>query len=77
MTCTDAMKGQTIHHRDYEAAKTEKDGFALWTIIEGISIGIEGRHNMAVLATIAEANWLPWNGLEQAWSTPPLWRRLR
>ena len=48
------MKGQTIHHRDYEAAKTEKDGFALWTIIEGISIGIVGRHNMAVLDTIAE-----------------------
>ena len=37
-------------HRDYEATNTYKDGFALLTIIEGISMGIEGRYNTAVLA---------------------------
>ena len=43
------MKGRAIHHRDYEAANTEKDGFALLTNMEGISIGIEVRRNTVVL----------------------------
>ena len=49
--CTKATKGRAIHHRNCDTANTEKDGIALLTIIEGISIGIEGRRNMAVLAS--------------------------
>ena len=36
--CTEAMKGRIIRHRNYEAANTEKNGFALLTIIEGIQL---------------------------------------
>ena len=36
---TEVMKARSISHREYDTANTEKDGFALLTIIEGISIG--------------------------------------
>ena len=35
---TEDMKGRTLRHHTYEAANTEKDGFALLMIIVGISI---------------------------------------
>ena len=38
--CTEGMKSKTIRHRDYDAANTKKDRFALFKIIEEISIGI-------------------------------------
>ena len=56
--CTEAMKGRTLCHRNYEAANTEQDGFALLAIIEGISIGIEDRRNTAVLATNAKDKYI-------------------
>ena len=45
---TKAMKGKITSHAAYSAANAAKDGFALLKIIEGISIGIEGRHNKVV-----------------------------
>ena len=56
--CTEAIKSRTIHHRDYEAANTEKDGFAPRTIIVGISIGNEGRRNTAVIALNAKGQFI-------------------
>ena len=57
--CTKSMKGRTICHRDYDTANTEKDEFALLTIIEGISIGIERRRNTAVLSIRVSAKDRP------------------
>ena len=55
---TEAMKGRAIRHRDYDTDNTEKDGFALLTTIEGISIGIEGRRNTAVLSSSAKDQYI-------------------
>ena len=41
--CTKALKGRITRHDDYITADTVRDGFTLLEIIEGISIGIEGR----------------------------------
>ena len=42
--CTKTMKGRITRQDEYIAPDTVKDGFTLLKIIEGISIGIEGRH---------------------------------
>ena len=52
------VEGRSIRHRDYDTDNTEKDGFALLTTIEGISIGIEGRRNTAVLSSSAKDQYI-------------------
>ena len=56
------MKGRAIRrfirHHEYDTSSTEKDGFVLLTIIEGISIGIEGRRNTAVLPISAKDQYI-------------------
>jgi hypothetical protein len=45
--CTETMKSSVARHARFPAADAARDGFALLSIIEELSMGIEGRHNTA------------------------------
>jgi hypothetical protein len=46
--CSEAMKSSMIRHQLYETVNNLKDGFGLLTIVEEITIGMEGRSNTAI-----------------------------
>jgi hypothetical protein len=52
--CTEAMKSSITRHVHFPAVDAARDGFALLTIIEELSMGIEGQHNTAVVISKAK-----------------------
>ena len=52
--CTETMKSSVVRHARFPVAEAARDGFALLSIIKELSMGIEGRHNTAVVIAKAK-----------------------